>query len=653
MQFRRIQNAIDLLGTAKPPTDKPVEPTVPAASPRNGEDQTETPALPVLAEIPRIGEQAQSQTPAAHIAAASPPAVVPVRESAAQAPPSPPNGGPPAPVQGVGVPPARAQFVPRSTLFQAVAALTPAPSSAVRREGGINEPKLGIAWGDFHQGVLSSLGALLRGPFGRGPRSEDGQPLTCPYLRDTRVDGRVPFRAVVAAGLWHVAILALPISLFTGLPHRNPALRNVELAWTGPIDDLPLLEIPREKPRTTPRLEAPKLPPLEAEAFHPRQRIFTDPVRPTHPRQTLINPAAPNIAPKFLPNLPNMVQFQMAGPSKPRLQISTAMLKRPRQKRPATTAAPPTQNAPSMQERLTEMDLLPAQSGPARPKLELNASAAPRASERKQPGDTGPAPDVDTTQLTAANGGPQALVALSANPAPPAPVVPPAGNLAARVALSPEGKKGSSGNDAGGSAAGKSSIGVSISGGNPSTSVTGGSGGVRMSAPTPRLLITRPDPKVSEDAEERTAPPDFATLPPGAKPEMIFGSRKVYKLNVNMPNLNSATGSWILNFSEFHTGYRPRTEPTDLSGPVPLKKVDPKYPQTLIAERVEGEVVLYAVIRRDGSVDSIQLVHGIDKELDANAMRALAQWQFRPASRQGLAVELEAIVHIPFRLPEY
>jgi TonB family protein len=79
--------------------------------------------------------------------------------------------------------------------------------------------------------------------------------------------------------------------------------------------------------------------------------------------------------------------------------------------------------------------------------------------------------------------------------------------------------------------------------------------------------------------------------------------------------------------------------------------VDPKYPPTLISERVEGEVVLYAVIRGDGSVDSIQLVHGIDEQLDANAMSALAQWKVRPAARQGEPVELEAIVHIPFRAP--
>jgi protein TonB len=126
----------------------------------------------------------------------------------------------------------------------------------------------------------------------------------------------------------------------------------------------------------------------------------------------------------------------------------------------------------------------------------------------------------------------------------------------------------------------------------------------------------------------------------------------VYTLHVNMPNLSSVTGSWVLSFVELgQEDDQPKTPPApaDLTGPVPVRKVDPKYPASLITAKVEGEVVLYAVIRRDGTVDSIQLVRGLEPELDNNAMEALARWRFRPAERKGAAVELEAIIHIPFR----
>jgi TonB family protein len=274
---------------------------------------------------------------------------------------------------------------------------------------------------------------------------------------------------------------------------------------------------------------------------------------------------------------------------------------------------------------------------------------APRA----QNGDAGPAPDVTAGQSNPAGASASTLIALSATPGPPAPVAPPQGNLAARVAISPEGPKPGGSESIG--AGGNSPVGVSISGGNPkSGSATSGVGAPapRITAPSPRALMTKPQPEIEEDVPDRVGPPNFAALPPGAKPEMIFSTKRVYSMNVNMPNLNSSTGSWILHFSELRSNPdAPHVASSDLAGPVPLKKVDPKYPPALVSERVEGEVILYAVIRRDGSVDSIQMVKGIDEQLDANAASALAQWKFRPATKQGEPVELEAIVHIPFRLP--
>jgi len=112
-------------------------------------------------------------------------------------------------------------------------------------------------------------------------------------------------------------------------------------------------------------------------------------------------------------------------------------------------------------------------------------------------------------------------------------------------------------------------------------------------------------------------------------------------------NMTSAMGSWVLRFAELN-GDEIRPNTLGLSAPEPLRKVDPKYPPELRSKRVEGEVVLFAVIRADGTVDSIQLVAGVDPQLDNNAMQALALWKFRPAERNGQPVELAAIVHIPF-----
>src|SRR5262249_45070639 len=152
---------------------------------------------------------------------------------------------------------------------------------------------------------------------------------------------------------------------------------------------------------------------------------------------------------------------------------------------------------------------------------------------------------------------------------------------------------------------------VSISGGNPPPNRgVSGLGSAPKIAPPSRALVTRPDSHTTpQDEPARTAPPNFTALPPGAQPEQIFASKKIYKMHIDMPNLNSATGSWILNFTDLRTNPDEQHLATgELSGPSPLRKVDPKYPPTLMNDHVEGEVVLYAVIRRDGTVDSIQLV---------------------------------------------
>jgi protein TonB len=140
-----------------------------------------------------------------------------------------------------------------------------------------------------------------------------------------------------------------------------------------------------------------------------------------------------------------------------------------------------------------------------------------------------------------------------------------------------------------------------------------------------------------------------AALDPGLPPEKILSGSEVYTLHIDLPNLTSASGSWIINFSELDETKRPLVKQKDpLAAPVPVEKSDPKYPPELIKAHVQGEVVLYAIIRKDGSVDSIQVVRSLDPQLDRNAMNALAEWKFLPATRAGVPVALEAVIHIPF-----
>jgi TonB family protein len=529
-----------------------------------------------------------------------------------------------------------------------------APLVAPRLPAGGEGPRLSVAWGDFHQGVGSSVRALVARGGVKGFASAG-------FFKDCWIESRWPRRAIVAALLWHVAFLAMPFPKGMMEPKKVSGLENFKLTWSGPIQDLPLLEIPKARSKTVAAKAAPVDPAPQpgADAFHPRQRIFTDPVKPNHLKQTLVNPKAPMEAPKLLPDMPNMVELAATtGPAKPKVTITRDALKQlhPHERRVKMVKVALPEDAPVLapEQMASDLNIPVTENGPARPKLEINAGVAPRAAKRDAAGEiAAPAPEIAASSA-AGGASAQTLIALSATPGPAAPAAPPAGNLAAKVAISPDAGKGGPVAD-GGATGGKSPVGVSISGGNPPASKSGISGlGAGTHTGSMRSLTARPqEPASGEDEPVRVGPPDFKALPAGAKPEQIFVGKRVYTMNVNMPNLNSATGSWIMNFSELHRGDAggPHVTSTDLSSPVVLKKVDPKYPPTLVAERVEGEVILYAVIGKDGSVGEIQVVRGVEDLLDENSKSALAQWKFRPATKSGEPVEVEVIAHIPFRIP--
>ncbi len=144
-----------------------------------------------------------------------------------------------------------------------------------------------------------------------------------------------------------------------------------------------------------------------------------------------------------------------------------------------------------------------------------------------------------------------------------------------------------------------------------------------------------------------TAGPHPMGIRVSSAPDHRFNGRDVYMMAIQMSNLTSASGSWLI-------WYSPRsmdsTALAQLTPPVPYRKVDPKYLPSAISDHVEGKVQLFCVIGREGKVSSIELVHGADERLNQSAEEALAKWEFYPATRNGQAVDVDVVVEIPFVL---
>jgi len=132
-------------------------------------------------------------------------------------------------------------------------------------------------------------------------------------------------------------------------------------------------------------------------------------------------------------------------------------------------------------------------------------------------------------------------------------------------------------------------------------------------------------------------------------PDPRLEGRIVYALALQMPNVTSYSGSWTVWFAERDPS-SPSPSQQELKPPVPLRKVDPKYVPAAVEERVEGKVRLAAVIRKNGRVDAVELLRGLDNRLDQSAAEALAKWEFEPAQLNGVPIELDAVFDIPFHL---
>jgi TonB family protein len=528
---------------------------------------------------------------------------------------------------------------------------------------------LGVDWESPWQEFRSSVRDYFHGP---RPTEGTDAPQNS-HLQVQWVEGRLSRRAFAASFVWHVivvTILLLPIWGFLASAEPTLPLPRIELTYV-PTQDLRPISLPGNHPKPSPTGNPAKpLPRSGADAFHPRQTILSQPLKITHPRQTLIQPNAPAAPPKMVPQMPNIAEWAATSPepAKPQLRIAPSVVAPQVHQRAVSDAAAP--DVANPERNAGPLNIAPSPVANAQPKMPVNPMSNSAPERRSAHVDAGAAPVVGPT-ASAGDDSLHRLVAISAAPAPPAPEVSvPQGNLSSRVAISPEGgRSGAPGGSANGAAGNGGSGGTAASAGGAGTnaganansgpagvSISGGNGhasssGIGTSANRSGGLILKPMSNVPTLPDpSHKEPIVMGKIDPSLPPEKILSGKEVFTMRVDMPNLTSTSGSWILNFAQLDDNLPVYQRPKGkLAAPVALRKVDPKYPPSAIKQRIDGEVILYAIIRKDGRVDSIQLVRGLDPLLDQNAMDALARWEFRPASREGQPVDLEAVIHIPFQ----
>jgi TonB family protein len=81
----------------------------------------------------------------------------------------------------------------------------------------------------------------------------------------------------------------------------------------------------------------------------------------------------------------------------------------------------------------------------------------------------------------------------------------------------------------------------------------------------------------------------------------------------------------------------------------PLNKVVPVYPPAAKKAKIQGKVVLDAVIGTDGNVENLRVISG-PPELQQSALDAVRQWTYKPYLLNGDPVEVETTINIIYNL---
>jgi len=87
-----------------------------------------------------------------------------------------------------------------------------------------------------------------------------------------------------------------------------------------------------------------------------------------------------------------------------------------------------------------------------------------------------------------------------------------------------------------------------------------------------------------------------------------------------------------------------------VSAPVPIYAPDPPYSEKARVVKYSGSLVLALVVDGNGGVIDARDTRPLGLGLDENAIATVRTWKFRPATRDGVPVNVRLNVEVTFRI---
>jgi TonB family protein len=90
------------------------------------------------------------------------------------------------------------------------------------------------------------------------------------------------------------------------------------------------------------------------------------------------------------------------------------------------------------------------------------------------------------------------------------------------------------------------------------------------------------------------------------------------------------------------------SEVKGITRPLPLRRVQAEYDARAKAAKIEGSVKVTVVVSKEGKPRDAKITESLDPRLDANAVAAARQWEFRPATLHGKLIECRVVLDFWF-----
>lgn len=84
--------------------------------------------------------------------------------------------------------------------------------------------------------------------------------------------------------------------------------------------------------------------------------------------------------------------------------------------------------------------------------------------------------------------------------------------------------------------------------------------------------------------------------------------------------------------------------------PEETDRVVPRYPMMARRSGIQGPVVVRGIVRRDGTIDDVEIIKDLPFGLGEAARDAVSEWHFRPATYRGDPIDVYYTVTVNFRL---